>query len=85
MIPSRRNENNEHMSTTMTLTMVEDSAASACPNCGIGLPGSSTMLEEAQKRIDDLEAQVKLLNAKCTSAGKTTYKNQDDLVCVRLM
>lgn len=85
MILSRRNENNEHMSTTMTLTMAEGSAVSACPNCSIGLPGSATMLEEAQKRIDDLEAQVKLLNAKCTSAGKTRDMNQSNSVCVRLM
>jgi hypothetical protein len=59
------------MSTTMTLTILPAPGGdvSACSNCGIGLPDPSALLSEAQKRIEDLEAQVKLLNAKCTSAG----------------
>lgn len=61
-----------HMSTTMTLTMspAPSGDTSCCPNCGIGLSDSSAMLADAQRRIEDLEAQVRLLNQKCTSAGR---------------
>jgi hypothetical protein len=60
-----------HMSTTMTLTMAPAASGdvSCCPNCGVGIASSSAMLSDAQRRIEDLEAQVRLLNQKCTSAG----------------
>ncbi len=59
------------MSTTMTLTMsqAQGAAASACPNCGIGLPDHSAIALDAQKQIEDLQAQVRLLTQKATNAG----------------
>jgi len=48
------------MSTTITLTMAE---MSCCPSCGVGV--------EAQKQIEDLQAQVRLLTQKATAAGET--------------
>ena len=44
----------------------------ACPNCGVGLPDHTDLASDAQKRIEDLEAQVRLLNAKATAAGTFT-------------
>jgi hypothetical protein len=55
------------MSTTMTLTMAPE--VHACPNCGVGLPDHTDLATDAQKRIEDLEAQVRLLTAKATAAG----------------
>jgi hypothetical protein len=60
------------MSTTMTLTMAEAPGMHACPNCGIGLPDHTDLASDAQKRIEDLEAQVRLLTAKATAAGTFT-------------
>ncbi len=56
------------MSTTMTITMSQ-----TCPNCGIGLPeraDHSAVAEDAQKMIEDLQAQVRLLSQKATAAGE---------------
>ena len=55
------------MSTTMTLTMSQ--AHSACPNCGVGLPSSTSDIADTQKQIEDLQAQVRLLTQKATAAG----------------
>jgi uncharacterized protein (DUF983 family) len=58
------------MSATMTLTLTEPShngVLACCPNCGTGLPFSDAL--EAQKQIEDLQAQVRLLNQKATAAG----------------
>ena len=57
------------MSTTMTLTMSQAPGVHACPNCGTGLPDHTDLAIDAQKRIEDLEAQVRLLTAKATAAG----------------
>jgi hypothetical protein len=57
------------MTTTMTLTMSQAPGVHACPNCGIGLPDHTDLASDAQKRIEDLEAQVRLLTAKATAAG----------------
>lgn len=69
------------MSTTMTLTMSPppDRDISCCPNCGIGLSDSSAMLADAQRRIEDLEAQVRLLNQKCTSAVDKWADYEDEI------
>lgn len=57
------------MSTTMTLTMSPTDAGAACPNCGIDLPHTSSTTPDAQKQIEDLQAQVRLLTQKATAAG----------------
>lgn len=69
------------MSTTMTLTMspAPSGDTSCCPNCGIGLSDSSAMLADAQRRIEDLEAQVRLLNQKCTSAVDKWADYEDEI------
>jgi hypothetical protein len=61
----------EQMSTTtVTLTMAQaDQAECTCPSCGISLPSPSIALD-AQKQIEDLQAQVRLLTQKATAAGK---------------
>lgn len=57
------------MSTTMTLTMSQAPEQHACPNCGAGIPVHSERAADAQKQIEDLQAQVRLLTQKATSAG----------------
>jgi hypothetical protein len=58
----------------MTLTMSQaPSAVSACPNCGIGLPDHSAIASDAQKQIEDLQAQVRLLAQKANAAGLTPH------------
>ncbi len=59
------------MSTTMTLTMSQAAGGTVhtCPNCGIGLSNHSAVVADAQKQIEDLQAQVLLLNQKATAAG----------------
>jgi hypothetical protein len=66
------------MSTTMTLTMSQAPGVHACPNCGIGLPDHTDLASDAQKRIEDLEAQVRLLTAKATAAGLLSHLSQPD-------
>ncbi len=67
------------MSTTMTTTirMSEAVAHASCPNCGIGLPGPnhSETAVDAQKQIEDLQAQVRLLTQKATAAGWSTLQH----------
>lgn len=60
------------MSATITLTMSQTSASEAtCPNCGMGLPHSTLeVAADAQKQIEELQAQVKLLTDKATAAGR---------------
>ena len=60
------------MSTTMTLTISQAPTAHACPNCGMGLPPDhSEIAADAQKQIEDLQAQVRLLTQKATAAGSS--------------
>ena len=59
------------MSATMTMTLVQpaiDGPPAACPNCGAG-PETHIALAKAQRQIEDLQAQVRLLNQKATAAG----------------
>jgi len=53
---------------TLTMSQTPDGPA-ACPNCGIGLPDHSAIATDAQKQIEDLQAQVRLLSQKATAAG----------------
>lgn len=71
-ITTSTHQKHEPMSTTMTLTMAQapEGSFSACPNCGESLPHTSSLAtSEAQKQIEDLQAQVRLLNQKAASAG----------------
>lgn len=43
-----------------------------CPNCGIGLSTQSD-IAAAQRQIEDLQAQVRLLNQKATAAGLSSF------------
>ena len=67
----------ELMSATITLTMAQTSGIeSACPNCGMALPhNSSQIAADAQKEIEELQAQVKLLTEKATAAGRLLLIN----------
>lgn len=59
------------MATTATLTMAQqDVAEPACPNCGIGLSNHPAALD-AQKQIEELQAQIRLLTEKATAAGSS--------------
>lgn len=62
----------ELMSATITLTMSQTSGIeAACPNCGLALPhNSSEYALDAQKQIEELQAQVRLLTEKATAAGR---------------
>ena len=62
------------MSATMTLAQsrqaVETKHSLSCPNCGTGVSLNSSQLAlNAQRQIEDLQAQVRLLTQKATAAG----------------
>lgn len=68
------------MTTTMTLTMSQpqsNEALSTCPNCGTGL--SSCIALDAQKQIEDLRAQVRLLNQKASAAVDKWADYEDEI------
>ncbi|KAI0840030.1 hypothetical protein F5Y06DRAFT_263402 [Hypoxylon sp. FL0890] len=70
------------MTTTTTTT------TSCCPNCGLSLPlptGSDAQvaLLQAQKQIEDLQAQVRLLNQKATAAVDRWADYEDELSRLR--
>ncbi|KAG9235893.1 hypothetical protein BJ875DRAFT_254311 [Amylocarpus encephaloides] len=73
------------MSTTVTLTMAQsrEGAGSCCPNCGVGLPSHSHMAAEAQRQIEDLQAQVRLLNEKATAAVDKWADYEDEIQQLR--
>ncbi|KAI0881054.1 uncharacterized protein GGS22DRAFT_173229 [Annulohypoxylon maeteangense] len=71
------------MATTTTTT-----TTSCCPNCGLSLPSptntdAQTALLEAQKQIEDLQAQVRLLNQKATAAVDRWADYEDELSRLR--
>lgn len=86
------------MSTTMTLTLPGLSQPSlttipCCPKCGHDLSATVTLprdpdetsaeLQDAQKQIDDLQAQIRLLNAKATAAVDRWADYEDELAKLR--
>jgi acetone carboxylase gamma subunit len=48
------------------------SSAHSCPECGTQLE-FETAVEDAQRKIRELEAQVEMLKDKATAAGKPPY------------
>ncbi|KAI1342135.1 hypothetical protein F5Y15DRAFT_333031 [Xylariaceae sp. FL0016] len=83
------------MSATMTMTAPPSSikmpstttitTSSCCPNCGLSLPSSDShaALLSAQKQIEDLQAQVRLLNQKATAAVDRWADYEDELSKLR--
>lgn len=69
-------------STVLLPTPLDSSAAYCCPNCRIPLPKLITP-EEANKRTQDLEAQVKLLNAKAAAAVDRLADYEDEVRFLR--
>ncbi|KAI1138784.1 hypothetical protein F5Y05DRAFT_350743 [Hypoxylon sp. FL0543] len=62
--------------------------ATCCPNCGLSLPlpiGSDAQIAllQAQKQIEDLQAQVRLLNQKATAAVDRWADYEDELSRLR--
>ncbi|KAK0626583.1 hypothetical protein B0T14DRAFT_562473 [Immersiella caudata] len=71
-----------------TMTVATFSAAQCCPQCGfdVGLPPleeAQAALLVAQKQIVDLEAQVRLLNQKASSAVDRWADYEDELTQLR--
>ncbi|KAI1466316.1 uncharacterized protein F4812DRAFT_74859 [Daldinia caldariorum] len=81
------------ISSTMTATPNATSTSSAsgtttscCPNCGLTFPPASDAqiaLLRAQKQIQDLEAQVRLLNQKAAAAVDRWADYEDELSRLR--
>ncbi|KAI2781531.1 hypothetical protein F4815DRAFT_466568 [Daldinia loculata] len=76
------------ISNTMTATSTSTSTTttSCCPNCGLSLPPASEAqiaLLQAKKQIEDLEAQVRLLNQKATAAVDRWADYEDELSRLR--
>ncbi|RWA13473.1 hypothetical protein EKO27_g1649 [Xylaria grammica] len=75
--------------TTATATTTTLSAANepCCPNCGLSLPppfsDPHTALLQAQRQIDDLQGQVRLLNQKATAAVDRWADYEDELSRLR--
>ncbi|XDG02229.1 hypothetical protein ABKA04_001844 [Annulohypoxylon sp. FPYF3050] len=72
---------------TMTATTTT-TTTSCCPNCGLSLPSptnsdAQTALLQAQKQIEDLQAQVRLLNQKATAAVDRWADYEDELSRLR--
>ncbi|KAI1096687.1 hypothetical protein F5B19DRAFT_1598 [Rostrohypoxylon terebratum] len=72
---------------TMTSTTTT-TTTSCCPNCGLSLPSptnadAQTALLQAQKQIEDLQAQVRLLNQKATAAVDRWADYEDELSRLR--
>ncbi|KAI0470865.1 hypothetical protein GGR56DRAFT_117277 [Xylariaceae sp. FL0804] len=74
--------------TTTTITQ------SCCPSCGLSLPASSSssaghpdshaaLLQQAQQQIEDLQAQVRLLNQKAVAAVDRWADYEDELSRLR--
>lgn len=82
--------------TTMTLSMAAaHEEASCCPNCGYALANELAVARneemmralEAQKQIEELQAQVRMLTQKATAAGTSgavRFVNVDDGLLILL-
>ncbi|KAI1365858.1 hypothetical protein F5Y08DRAFT_164688 [Xylaria arbuscula] len=86
------------MATTMTMplaTAASTTTASStlpenelhCPNCGLSLPSPASdphiALLQARRQIEDLQAQVRLLNQKATAAADRWADYEDELSRLR--
>ncbi|KAI8961543.1 hypothetical protein F5Y11DRAFT_325656 [Daldinia sp. FL1419] len=74
------------ISNAMTATSTATTTTSCCPNCGLSLPPASeaqAALLQAQKQIEELEAQVRLLNQKATAAVDRWADYEDELSRLR--
>ncbi|KAH0548297.1 hypothetical protein GP486_008004 [Trichoglossum hirsutum] len=66
--------------TTLSSLSAAQTAASTCPNCGVKLSHSHQDIpEDAQRRIEELEAQVKILTTKATAAVDKLADYEDEL------
>ncbi|KAI1501089.1 hypothetical protein F5X99DRAFT_383830 [Biscogniauxia marginata] len=79
--PSKVPAESSIMSATTTTT------SACCPNCGLSLPpdftDSHAALLQAQKQIEDLQAQVRLLNQKAAAAVDRWADYEDELSRLR--
>jgi septal ring factor EnvC (AmiA/AmiB activator) len=83
------------MATAMTMTIASSTAikstAPCCPNCGVDLvpsltspeKSSASRLLDAQKQIEDLQTQVRLLNEKAAAAVDRWADYEDELARLR--
>ncbi|KAL2152552.1 hypothetical protein VTH82DRAFT_5736 [Thermothelomyces myriococcoides] len=76
------------VASTGTLTTASSTTAQCCPKCGFGadLPPyeeTQAALLNAQKQIEDLQAQVRLLNQKATAAVDRWADYEDELAKLR--
>ncbi|XXG99760.1 hypothetical protein Hte_006101 [Hypoxylon texense] len=70
----------------MTKITTTTTTTACCPNCGLGLPShtdAQAALLQAQKQIEDLQAQVRLLNQKATAAVDRWADYEDELSRLR--
>lgn len=73
---------------TMTATEINTTTSACCPSCGSSLPALSVSdphaaLLQAQRQIEDLEAQVRLLSQKATAAVDRWADYEDELARLR--
>ncbi|GAW18906.1 hypothetical protein ANO14919_083890 [Xylariales sp. No.14919] len=72
---------------TTTATTLSAGNEPCCPNCGLSLPppfsDPHTALLQAQRQIDDLQGQVRLLNQKATAAVDRWADYEDELSRLR--
>ncbi|TVY71339.1 hypothetical protein LSUE1_G004443 [Lachnellula suecica] len=68
------------MSTTISLSMTQ---TSCCSQCGNPLPDHTSLAHDAQSQIDDLQAQVRLLNQKATAAVDKWADYEDEIQQLR--
>ncbi|KAK5631027.1 hypothetical protein RRF57_006742 [Xylaria bambusicola] len=84
------------MATTMTMTLPTAASATTstvpanglcCPNCGLSLPSPTPdahkALLQAQRQIEDLQEQIRLLNQKATAAADRWADYEDELSRLR--
>ncbi|KAI5865508.1 hypothetical protein GGS23DRAFT_595029 [Durotheca rogersii] len=71
---------------TMATSTTSLTTTPCCPNCGHYLPSpteAQTALLDAQKQIEDLQAQVRLLSQKATAAVDRWADYEDELMRLR--
>ncbi|TQS39070.1 hypothetical protein Golomagni_00410 [Golovinomyces magnicellulatus] len=66
----------------MSSIVISDSSSElchSCPHCGVGLPDVLVINTVAQKQIEELKSQVKLLTAKATAAVNKWADYDDEI------